>query len=164
MSPASTRDRLARTALSFLAEPADPVLGALLERCGPAEIVVVNRSPERAARLVARFARHLPGLTLHAVGTAVGAFALVVDATPGTPAQPAFDSGGWAFDLKYGRMPTPLLAYAQAAGASTVDGLPMLVAQALATYEIWFRDGRPFPRDESPRLMDGLLTHLGEMR
>jgi hypothetical protein len=36
----------------------------------------------------------------------------------------------------------------------------MLVAQALATYEIWFRDGRPFPHDEHTHLMQGLLAHM----
>jgi shikimate 5-dehydrogenase len=41
-----------------------------------------------------------------------------------------------------------------------VDGLEMLVAQAIATYEIWFRDGRPFGRDTSARLTDGLLAQL----
>jgi hypothetical protein len=40
----------------------------------------------------------------------------------------------------------------------------MLVAQALATYEIWFRDGRRFDPGESDRLMTGLLAHLGAGR
>jgi shikimate dehydrogenase len=136
---------------------------ALAQR-GPAEIVVVNRTPERAAALVARFARHLPGLVLRADPAPDGAFALVVDATPGVNTRVAFAPGAWAFDLKYGRMPAPLLALAKAAGVATVDGLEMLVAQALATYEIWFRDGRPFAAAESARLMDGLLAHLGPTR
>jgi DNA processing protein len=45
VSPPTAKDRLARTALSFLAEPADPVLGALLERCTPAEIVAAVAAP-----------------------------------------------------------------------------------------------------------------------
>jgi len=135
---------------------------ALAQR-GPGEIVIVNRTPERAEALVRRFARHLPGLTLRADPAPRGTFALVVDATPGVAAaRVTLEPDGWAFDLKYGRMPKPLLAQAKAAGFKTVDGLEMLVAQALATYEIWFRDGRPFARDESSRLMDGLLAHLGK--
>ena len=45
MSRGSAKDRLARTALSFLAEPADPVLGALLECASPAEIVAAVSAP-----------------------------------------------------------------------------------------------------------------------
>ena len=45
MSRGSAKDRLARTALSFLAEPADPVLGALLECASPAEIVAAVSEP-----------------------------------------------------------------------------------------------------------------------
>lgn len=139
------------------------VVYALSQR-GPGEIVIVNRTPDRAAALIARFARHLPGLVLRADPRPAGAFALVVDATPGGAARVEIAPDGLAFDLKYGRMPTPLLAEARAAGVTAVDGLEMLVAQALATYEIWFRDGRPFPRDENKRLMDGLLDHLGKTR
>ena len=135
------------------------VVYALAQR-GPAEIVIVNRSPERAAALIARFAQQLPGLALRADPAPEGAFTLVVDATPGSAARVEIAPGGWAFDLKYGRMPTPLLAAANAAGVSTIDGLEMLVAQALATYEIWFREGRPFEREEKRRLTDGLLAHL----
>lgn len=139
------------------------VVFALAQR-GPGEIVVINRTPERADALVARFARHLPGLALRADPTPSGTFAIAVDATPGVDAKIMLEPGGWAFDLKYGRMPAPLLSRAKAHGFATVDGLEMLVAQALATYEIWFRDGRPFARAESARLMDGLLEHLGKTR
>jgi DNA processing protein len=45
VSRGSAKDRLARTALSFLAEPADPVLGALLECASPAEIVAAVSAP-----------------------------------------------------------------------------------------------------------------------
>jgi 3-phosphoshikimate 1-carboxyvinyltransferase len=137
---------------------------ALAQR-GPAEIVILNRSPERAAALVARFARHLPGLQLRADPDPRAAFALVIDATPGVAGDVTFAPGAWALDLKYGRMPSPFLARVKAAGlAQTVDGLEMLVAQALATYEIWFRDGRPFAPAESSVHMDGLLAHLGNTR
>jgi 3-phosphoshikimate 1-carboxyvinyltransferase len=139
------------------------VVYALAQR-GPAELVVVNRTVQRADALVARLGRHLPGLALRAESAPRGAFDLVVDATPGATTDVTFAPGGWAFDLKYGRQPGPFLARARAAGHPTVDGLEMLVAQALATYEIWFRDGRPFARDESQTLMDGLLEHLGNTR
>jgi len=139
------------------------VVYALAQR-GPAEIVVANRSAARAATLVARFKKHLPALALRADAAPPGNFALVVDATPGSTLAIGFEPGGWAFDLKYGKMPSPFLAAARARGITTVDGLPMLVAQALATFEIWFRDGRPLGPGEHDRLMRGLLEHLGAGR
>lgn len=139
------------------------VVYALAQR-GPAEIVVVNRTAARADALVTRFHKHLPGLVLRADAAPNGAFALVVDATPGSGLHVQIEPDGWAIDLKYGRMPAPFLAQARERGIRTCDGLPMLVAQALATYEIWFRDGRPFSTDEYERFMQGLIDHLGGAR
>src|SRR5215469_2969278 len=59
---------LARAALTYLAEPADPALGALLEVCEPAEILAAikadtlpatdpNDSPARRRALAAAFGR-----------------------------------------------------------------------------------------------------------
>ena len=136
---------------------------ALAQR-GPAEIVVANRTPARAEALVERFRRHLPGLVLRAEPAPGGSFALVVDATPGATAVPEIEAGGWALDLKYGRMPSPFLDALRARGVNTIDGWEMLVAQALATFEIWFRDGRAFEPAENARLTRGLLEHLGAVR
>ncbi len=51
MSAAADRQRFARIALSFVAEPGDPVLGALLRACGPAEAfaAICNGGPPGAA-------------------------------------------------------------------------------------------------------------------
>lgn len=136
------------------------VVFALAQR-GPAEIVVTNRTPARADALVERFRRHLPGLVLRADAAPDGAFALVVDATPGATAVPEIEADGWALDLKYGSMPSPFLAALGSRGINTIDGWEMLVAQALATFEIWFRDGRAFEPAENARLTRGLLKHLG---
>ena len=38
------KDRLARAALTYLAEPADPALGALLEICSPAEVLAAIKA------------------------------------------------------------------------------------------------------------------------
>jgi len=49
----SDEERLARAALTCVAEPGDPVMGALLRTCSPAEIVtalVRGRVPVPAAR------------------------------------------------------------------------------------------------------------------
>ena len=72
------KDRLARAALTYLAEPADPALGALLEICSPAEVLAAIKADmlpgtgpgcgdtpaSRAAlgRALARWRARLPGL------------------------------------------------------------------------------------------------------
>jgi DNA processing protein len=76
--PALSRDALARAALTYLAEPGDPVLGALLEICDPAEVVAAIKADmlpgtgpgcgdtpaSRAVltRALARWRARLPGL------------------------------------------------------------------------------------------------------
>jgi shikimate 5-dehydrogenase len=58
---------------------------------------------------------------------------------PGGP----FD-GRLAYDLTYGSEESPFLAEARKAGCATLDGLPMLVAQAERQFEWW--TGRQAPR------------------
>ena len=89
MSAASTGDRLARTALSFLAEPADPVLGALLERCGPAEIVAALAAPGDA-----RSAWPAVGDSARSVGRAVARWRARLDQIPTTAQLAAWHQDG----------------------------------------------------------------------
>jgi shikimate 5-dehydrogenase len=56
------------------------------------------------------------------------------DASP-LPEGP-FD-GHVVYDLTYGRQPSPLIREAQRAGCVTLNGLPMLVAQAERQFEWW---------------------------
>jgi shikimate dehydrogenase len=53
-------------------------------------------------------------------------------------------SGPLVYDLTYGAGPSPLLRDAKAAGALTIDGLPMLVAQAERQFE-WWTGQKPEP-------------------
>jgi len=57
-----TGDRTARAALSFLAEPGEPGLGALLRCCEPAEIVAAVRSAREPRAVLPAAARGVPGL------------------------------------------------------------------------------------------------------
>ena len=123
------------------------VLGPLLA-AGPAQVVVANRSLDRAHALVARHAdcahRHGVALgvaTLRAPGTG---FDVVLNASAssllGAPVPvPAstLAPGALAVDLMYGPSAAPFLAWALAAGATPRDGLGMLVEQAAAAFEIW---------------------------
>jgi shikimate dehydrogenase len=56
-------------------------------------------------------------------------------------------------DLVYRDTPTPLLAAARAAGARTVDGLDVLVAQGALSFELW--TGRPAPLEVMRRAARG---------
>jgi len=120
---------------------------AALADAGAAEVIVVNRTPERAAAAVA-----LAG----AVGRAGGpddapSCDLVVNATPvGMDATPAGDSGAsWPIDpsllhagqhvvdLIYHPSETPWMAAARSKGATVDNGLGMLVHQAALQLVAW---------------------------
>jgi DNA processing protein len=63
MTAVSGQERLARAALSFLAEPGDPALGALLRSCGPAEIIAAVSSPGDPQAAIPAADRDIPGLS-----------------------------------------------------------------------------------------------------
>ena len=123
-----------------------------LAEAGAAHVAVVNRTPERAVG-AADLARPV-GEPVPSVGSeldaAVRGADLVVNATPlgmaGTTSgdreewldRPEILRGGQvAADLVYAPRPTPWLVAARAAGATTLDGLGMLVHQAAAQLALW---------------------------
>jgi 3-dehydroquinate dehydratase/shikimate dehydrogenase len=80
---------------------------------------------------------------------------VLINATPvGSGAQPgkspvpesALRPGAVVFDMVYEPRDTPLLRAARAAGCRTVDGVEMLVAQAVGQFETW--TGVPAPVEE----------------
>ncbi|MGN6188886.1 MAG: shikimate dehydrogenase [Conexibacter sp.] len=114
-----------------------------------AEVAVWNRTPERAERLCAEIGGRatqgpLPPADLLVNTTSVGlrsedpfkALPLGVDAMDGYPCL---------VDLVYGSGPTALVSAAQAAGATVVDGLEILVRQGARSFERW--TGRSAPLD-----------------
>ena len=125
-----------------------------LARAGAAEVAVVNRTPARAERTVA-----LVGPTGRVVGPddvppTVEAAELVVNATSlgmgasatrgESPLDPGLLRAGTVVaDIVYDPVATPLLEAARAAGARTLNGLPMLVHQAAIAFEHW--TGREAP-------------------
>jgi len=123
---------------------AQGVAGALRE-AGVAQLVIANRTADKARALAARFAG-TRGCGYDELGDE--AFGLIINATsagltdaaPSLPAA-AFGRGALAYDMVYGR-DTPFLAAARAAGARTSDGLGMLVEQAAESFFIW-RGVRP---------------------
>jgi len=121
---------------------------------GCRDVVVATRSPERAARLVARLAAYA-GVSARVAGSvedAVAEAALVINATPlgmrddAFPVSPAALSHDAAiFDLVYRVGETAWVRACRAAGHVVSDGLPMLIEQGAAAFECWF--GMTAPRE-----------------
>jgi shikimate dehydrogenase len=113
-------------------------------------IVVANRTPEAAARLLAdldwigQARRTSCGLGQAAFHDALTTADLVVNATTVGMVDPgmAFPVDGLAaeavvFDLVYVPAETPLLAAARARGLRAANGSEMLIAQAAIAFERW---------------------------
>jgi 3-dehydroquinate dehydratase/shikimate dehydrogenase len=83
----------------------------------------------------------LPGWDLLVNATPVGTWPAVDDA----PIPRDAVSGRVVYDLVYHPRHTRLLTWAREAGAATIEGLDMLVAQAALQFEHW--TGRPAPRE-----------------
>jgi shikimate dehydrogenase len=124
------------------------IVGPLLA-AGIAQLVIVNRTPQRAGDLARRFAAHGPvrASALQAPGSG---FDLVLNATAAglgdqSPDLPlaVFSPETVAYDLVYGPAAGPFLTLARQAGAGAChDGLGMLVEQAAEAFWLW-RSVRP---------------------
>lgn len=128
------------------------VLAPLLQT-QPMELVIANRSPEKAIELAHTFADM--GL-VHGCGyeTLNGhAFDLIINGTSASlggelPPLPedVLSPGGIAYDMAYGKDETPFQHWARAHGAAqALDGLGMLVEQAAESFQLW-RGLRPDTR------------------
>lgn len=119
----------------------------------PQQLVVVNRTLEKALSLVGHF-RAVDGIPLGAVSALAypdlgsARFDLVINATSAglSDAMPPLPEGVFApdalaYDMVYGKT-TPFMAFAHARGARTADGAGMLVEQAAESFYIW-RGVRP---------------------
>jgi shikimate dehydrogenase len=125
---------------------------AALAEAGAAEVVVVNRTPERAVAAAALAGR--VGRTGSAAEA--GGCQLVVDATPlGMAGRESSCAPAWSVDpsllgpgqvvvdLVYDPPETPWLAAARARGAHVANGLGMLVHQASLQLEAWTGEEAP---------------------
>ena len=110
------------------------------------EIHVVNRTIDRARELVDRFGAplHAHGMEaldglLDGAGLFVNTSSLGMDGAEAP--RLAFDkmkSNALVTDIVYVPLVTPFLAQAQEVGLATVDGLGMLLHQAVPGFEKWF--------------------------
>jgi len=125
------------------------VIQALLTE-SPSQLVIANRTPERANTLVEQFAHEAKGV-LHASSFAdlKSNFDVIINATSASlaselPSVPAsiFASKSFVYDMMYSSHPTLFMQLAASHGAMTRDGLGMLVEQAAEAFFVW-RGVRP---------------------
>jgi len=121
------------------------VIHGLAER-GVRRILLVNRSPERALELAAAFPKAVEARAWQDIAALVGQSDLIVNATSlGMRGQPPLEidlsglrPGTVVDDIVYVPLETALLAEARRRGGVPVDGLGMLLHQAVPGFERWF--------------------------
>jgi len=109
-------------------------------------IILVNRSPRRAVELASAFPGTVEARPWRDVATLVGESDLIVNTTSlGMRGQPPLEidltsmrPGTVVDDIVYVPLETPLLAEAKRRGGIPVDGLGMLLHQAVPGFERWF--------------------------
>lgn len=149
-----------------------------LSELGVREITLANRTRERAERL-AQWARTLGASNVVCIALndshlarGLSAARLLVNTTPvgmhphmeacllSQGALEALHAGLIVYDLVYNPLQTRLLQEAEARGARTIDGLEMLIAQALEALRIWLPEASKALGDEN--LKRKLRKHLEE--
>jgi shikimate dehydrogenase len=139
----------ARIAVLGAGGAARGIIGPLLEQ-KPAQLVVANRTKERADEVVARFGSATLLARSFAELADQAPFDVLINATSAglkgeTPPFPASLVGpsSFCYDLVYGSSDTPFVAWAKTHGAArAVHGWGMLVEQAAESFAIW-RGVRP---------------------
>jgi shikimate dehydrogenase len=130
------------------------VIFACAER-GVAEIRLLNRTHDKAVRLVRRFRSLFPGVRIEAypllewgsVSNALENADLIVNATSAgmwphlerspLPESVSLPRDALAYDLVYNPLRTRFLQQAEENGLAIQDGLDMLIYQAIASVEFW---------------------------
>jgi len=121
------------------------IIHALKER-GFKNIRIVNRTMERASVLAGQFGAGVSAHPLAASGEFLPDTGLLINTTSlgmhgnvELPVDPsALPDNAVVTDIVYVPLETPLLAAARARGLKTVDGLGMLLHQAVPGFERWF--------------------------
>ena len=137
-------ERLDRALVLGAGGAARAVIVALQSRGIP--MILLNRTRATADRLAAEFEGDITVAPLEAVGEVAPHVGLVVNTTSvgmHDTRFEGFDAGALrpdtlVTDIVYSPLVTPLLADARAHGLRTVDGLGMLLHQAVPGFEAWF--------------------------
>src|SRR5690606_21575268 len=115
----------------------------------PASLTIANRTLSKAQQLAFEFAE-LGTVTASAFEQLDGPFDVIINGTsaslggelPPLSKRLLVPGRTCCYDMMYGATPTPFCEWAAAHGATTRDGLGMLVEQAAAAFELW-RGVRP---------------------
>ncbi|GAA5626060.1 Shikimate dehydrogenase (NADP(+)) [Brucella sp. NBRC 12953] len=139
----------ADTALVLGAGGAGRAIVHALQTRGFSRIAIVNRTLSRAEELASHFGEGVSAHGWDAAQALVKDAGLIVNTTSlgmsghGEPTEFPLDlseaqKSAVATDIVYIPLKTPFLASAEAAGLKTVDGLGMLLHQAVPGFERWF--------------------------
>ena len=121
-----------------------------------AEVVIVNRTHEKAVALARKAKAHV----LKQAALAKTRFDAIVNTTPCgmtgikqlLPIQENELNASLVFDLVYTPIETPLLKLAKSRGLAVVSGLEMFAQQGARQFEIW--TGKPAPESEMLRVVE----------
>jgi shikimate dehydrogenase len=138
-------DRADRAVILGAGGASRAVIQAVRDR-GFKEIHVVNRTVERAQELADRFGERVHAHPMAALGEVMRGAGLFINTTSlgmDGEAAPRIDfsplvEGAVVTDIVYVPLKTPLLAQAEEQGFAIVDGLGMLLHQAVPGFEKWF--------------------------
>ena len=121
------------------------IIFALLQ-AGVPEIILTNRTQERADQLAKEFGKKLSTIAWQNKEQAIARCGLLVNSTSlGMTGKPALEINietlpqqAVVYDIVYAPLETELLKAARLKGLATVDGLGMLLHQAVPGFEKWF--------------------------
>lgn len=121
------------------------VIASLIE-VGTTRILLANRTRPKAEGLKAAFGSKVEVVDWVQAGNAIEDASTIINTTSlGMDGQPEFRvpldglaPGNVVTDLVYTPLTTRLIATARAAGCTTIDGLGMLLHQAVPAFERWF--------------------------
>lgn len=157
-APISDVDLVGRAVAVIGAGGAARAILFALAKVGAGRVTILNRTPLKAAALLAKFGLKGDALPL---GAPLPPAALVVNTSAlGMTGQPTLDldlsplpEDAIVYDIVYAPLETPLLKAARDRDLATVDGLEMLIGQAALAFELLFGAEPPRDRDEALRAL-----------
>ncbi|HEX5378768.1 MAG TPA: shikimate dehydrogenase [Phenylobacterium sp.] len=123
---------------------------AAFVEAGCPEVRIVNRTPSKAAAIAERLGPNLRAFGLNEAADAFADVTAVVNATSAGLGGTILDvplaatpGSAVVMDMTYKPLRTPFLLEAERLGRPTVDGLEMLIGQAIPSFEAFFGQAPP---------------------